>query len=116
MRINTLTGRTLPLGAIVATATLAGVWQVLHTSSRRIIVCAWRAAGDQPCPVVLPDWMRLESDEVETTVSFEASPYVPCCPGEYLWQLDEVRRVSPPHPVPGTTGLWTVTLPEAPDA
>ena len=112
--IDTLTGHPLPLGAVVATAVLAGMWRVLHVGSRRV-VCAWRAGDGQPCPVVLPDWMCLEHDEVETTVSFERSPYVPCRPGVYLWQLDAVRRVTPPCPRRGATGLWTVSLPETLD-
>lgn len=113
--IDTLIGCTLPLGAVVATATLAGVWRVLHADSRRV-VCVWRAGDGQPCPAVLPDWMRLERDQVETTVSFEASPHVPCHPGVYLWQLDDVRRVTPPCPRRGTTGLWTIRAPEILDA
>ena len=108
--------RPLPLGAVVATCTLADVVPMVSPGEEEAI--RRLEAGDATDPLLGGDlWLCepvAETDDplegIEAAGHVDVSdqrPYGDFAPGRYAWLLTDVRALSEPVPARGRQGLWT---------
>ena len=93
--------RHLPLGAVVATATLTDVvliWAQTHVPLDSLIPAVERY-DDATNQLVLWD------GDTPIDIS-DQLPFGDFTPGRYAWLLDDVEPVDPPVPARGRQGLW----------
>ena len=75
----------LPLGAVVATAKLAGCFRVVSRNEDRQLKLEGTGAGGEN---IIPD------------------PFGDFLPGRWLWVLEEIERLDPTIPAKGNRMLW----------
>ena len=82
----------LPLGAVVATAKLAGCFRVVGWNEGRQLKLEGTGAGGEN---IIPD------------------PFGDFLPGRWLWVLEEIERLDPAIPAKGNRMLWNWEQTEA---
>ena len=106
----------LPLGAVVATCTLADVVPMVYPGEEEAV--RRLEAGDANGPLLEGDlWLCEPVEETEDELEgIEAAdhrdvsdqrPYGDFAPGRYAWLLSDVRALPEPIPARGRQGLWT---------
>ena len=105
-----------PLGAVVATCTLADVVPMVHPGEEEAV--RRLEAGDATDPLLGGDlWLCEPVEETDDPLeAIEAAghvdvsdqrPYGDYSPGRYAWLLADVRALPQPMPAKGRQGLWT---------
>ena len=106
----------LPLGAIVATATLTecvlmvsegGLSDVPLSKSANLIAIAGPACPVQPCLNWLsPHWLHHRViDKDRSPRLYDQFPYGDFRPGRWAWMLDDIKPCDP-VPAKGKQGVW----------
>ena len=109
-------GLILPLGAIVATATLTecvlmvsegGLSDVPLSKSANLIAIAGPACPVQPCLNWLsPHWLHHRViDKDRSPRLYDQFPYGDFRPGRWAWMLDDIKPCDP-VPAKGKQGVW----------
>ena len=85
----------LPLGCVVATATLADTWQVGHLS--------YAPGGSAKCPA---ERSRCLAHSNDMSRWVEIDPYGNFAPGRWLWFLADVEPLMVPRRAVGHQRFW----------
>ena len=84
----------MPLGAVVATAQLAGVYQVTQNPRLR----GWEPDYGYVLATGPPSTPDLREIEIDSFGDFSL--------GRWLWMLTDIQRIGPPVPARGRQRLW----------
>jgi len=90
-----LLNRKLPLGAVVATAVLAGCWEI---KNQKILV------SNQTGPMVM--YTKRETGCFYEFPTEQDRLFGYWRPGRYAWELADVAALAEPVPARGKQGLW----------
>lgn len=96
----------LPLGAVVAIATLADVLPMADEGSMIVdyVGIDLSPTNDRP-PLLL--WKEDEDDHVIGTDVSDQLPFGEFAPGRFAWVLEDVEPLDVPISATGKQGLWT---------